>query len=174
MNQVLLVDAADQPIGIADKLQAHLQGLLHRAFSVFILRHQNHTPELLLQQRQLSKYHAGGLWTNTCCSHPQPGEATIAAAERRLQEELGFTVPLIEIGIFTYRAEFPNAMIEHEVDHVLLGYLDDPSIIVQPNPEEIMAVRWVTLEKAQQECKENPDHYTPWFAQALSMITHHL
>lgn len=169
MTEVVLVNAQDQPIGTAEKLYAHQQGLLHRAFSVFILRKSATAVEFLLQQRHTQKYHGAGLWTNTCCSHPQPGEDTIAAGQRRLQEELGFTVSLREIGIFTYRAEFSNGLIENEVDHVLLGYFDE-ALTINPNPQEVMAYRWSSIPQAMQDYQVAPQHYTPWFAQALQIV----
>ena len=121
---VILVDQTDQEIGIAEKLAAHLENRCHRAFSIFIFRYLNHpeqSPELLLQQRAFDKYHSGGLWTNTCCSHPRPGEAVLAAGERRLQEEFGIPASLRALGWFHYIAKFDNGLTENEVDHVLLG-----------------------------------------------------
>lgn len=173
MTNVILVDQHDNPIGTAEKLAAHQQGLLHRAFSVFVLRNTANGTELLLQQRQANKYHAGGLWTNTCCSHPQPNESIQESSERRLQEELGFSVHLTEIGAFQYRAEFPNGLIEHEIDHVLIGTFDE-SLIINPNPEEVMNYRWISMKDAEQEAKENPNHFTPWFSQALQIVQTHL
>lgn len=169
MTEVILVDTSDQPIGQAEKLLAHQQGWLHRAFSVFVLRQQHHGIEILLQQRQQTKYHSGGLWTNTCCSHPRPGETTQDAAQQRLQEEFGFTVPLTEIGVFTYRAPFANGLIEHEVDHVFIGnFMDD--IQINPDPAEIMSYRWLTLTAAQHDFNQHPEFYTPWFGQALEFV----
>src|SRR3989338_4869056 len=117
---VILVDDHDQEIGYAEKLSAHKKNLLHRAFSVFIFRKQPRL-ELLLQQRALKKYHSAGLWTNTCCSHPRPGENIMQAAERRLYEELTIKTPLQDLGWFHYNAHFQNALSENEIDHVLLG-----------------------------------------------------
>jgi isopentenyl-diphosphate delta-isomerase type 1 len=171
-QQVILVDSNDQPIGTAEKILAHEQGWLHRAFSVFVLRKHNNQIEMLLQQRQTNKYHAGGLWTNTCCSHPQPGETVQQSAERRLQEELGFTLPLTEIGSFTYRAEFSNGLIEHEVDHVLIGEYKD-SLSIEPNPNEVMDYRWISLSQGEQEAKSHPELYTPWFLEALNIVSQH-
>lgn len=172
MDKVILVNANDQAIGVAEKLQAHQQGLLHRAFSVFVMRHHHQQLETLLQQRQISKYHGGGLWTNTCCSHPQPEETVLMAAERRLQEELGFSVQLSEVGVFTYRAEFSNGLVEHEIDHVLIGEFN-PAIRIIPNVDEVMATRWISIEDAAEEYQNNPNHYTPWFLQALNIIKKH-
>jgi len=163
--QVILVDAQDREIGIMEKLEAHQKALLHRAFSVFIF---NTKGQLLLQQRHLDKYHCGGLWTNTCCSHPQPGEATQAAAERRLKEELGFTVPLTHKGHFIYRAEFDNGLTEHELDHVLIGQTDlhNPPF----NREEIAEVKWVTISDLERDLENHPDRYTPWLKPALALL----
>src|ERR671938_198934 len=113
-TQVILVDEQDHQQGIADKLEAHAKGLLHRAFSIFIF---NSKGEMLLQQRATGKYHSSGLWTNACCSHPAPGEVTIIAANRRLQEEMGFATPLEKAFDFTYKASFENGLTEHEFDH---------------------------------------------------------
>ncbi len=163
-NAVILVDQHDHPIGQLEKLAAHQQGLLHRAFSIFIFNQQG---QLLLQQRHADKYHCGGLWTNTCCSHPQPGESVIQAAERRLQEELGFTVPLTHKGHFTYRAEFDNGLIEHELDHVLVGHseLKNPPF----NQEEIAALKWIDIAELKRELEQHPQRYTPWLKQALAL-----
>ena len=117
-EQVILVDQQDREIGVAEKLEAHRKGKLHRAFSVFLF---NAKDEMLLQQRAAEKYHSGGLWTNTCCSHPRPGEPTEAAARRRLREEMGISCNLNKAFDFIYRAEFDNGLIEHELDHVFIG-----------------------------------------------------
>lgn len=169
MTEVILVDAFDQPIGQAEKLLAHQQGLLHRAFSIFVLREQNQRLEILLQQREQTKYHSGGLWTNSCCSHPRPNEQTAIAASERLQEEFGFTVPLTEIGTFTYRAEFPNGLVEHEFDHVFVGEFDN-AITINPNPIEIMDYCWLSFAEALQDFNAHPEKYTPWFAEALEIV----
>ena len=129
MPDVILVDQADRPVGRMEKQEAHRKGLLHRAFSVFLLDGS----KLLIQRRALDKYHCGGLWSNTCCSHPAPGEPVLSAAERRLDEELGIkNARLRELDTFLYRAAFPNGLAEHELDHVLLGEYSGP---VQPDPK---------------------------------------
>ena len=131
MADVILVDENDTPIGICEKLEAHKKKLLHRAFSVFIFNDKN---ELLLQRRAISKYHSGGLWTNTVCSHPAPGEDTISAAHRRLVEEMGFDTEVKEVFTFSYKHEFDNGITENEFDHVIVGkYNNDPI----SNPEEV-------------------------------------
>src|SRR5580658_5302411 len=117
-EQVILVDIHDQEIGIGEKWMTHREAKLHRAFSVFIFRERNGNHEILLQQRNLEKYHSPGLWTNACCSHPKPGEDTHDAAVRRLHEELGFTTGLSKLFEFTYRSEFDNGLTEFEFDHV--------------------------------------------------------
>jgi isopentenyl-diphosphate delta-isomerase len=121
-EMIVLVDKNDNQIGLAEKMQAHEHGLLHRAFSVFIVRTNVNGYEILMQQRNSNKYHCGGLWTNTCCSHPRDQENIIQAAQRRLQEEMGLQIDLQEIGTFTYRAAFSNGLVEHEYDHVMLGF----------------------------------------------------
>src|ERR1700761_5488546 len=107
MDDVILVSKDDTVIGTMDKLTAHETGELHRAFSVFIF---NSKGELLLQQRSYDKYHSGGLWTNTCCSHPKPGEETLAAAHRRIKEEMGMECELINVFSFTYLAKLENGL----------------------------------------------------------------
>jgi isopentenyl-diphosphate delta-isomerase type 1 len=166
-EHVILVDENDNPIGTAEKLEAHRKNLRHRAFSIFIFRN---TPrlELLLQQRAAGKYHSANLWTNTCCSHPRPGEDILAAGQRRLKEEMGIETILKNVGCFHYIAHFENGLIENEMDHVLLGYLEQP--IFDVNPEEAQAYRWVTIEELNQELLANPLRFTPWLGQALGII----
>ena len=118
MEQVILVDENDVSFGFMEKMEAHEKAILHRALSVFIF---NTKGEMLLQQRSLRKYHSGGLWTNSCCSHPRPNEDTLTAASRRLKEEMGFTVPLKKIFDFVYKADFENGLSEYEFDHVFVG-----------------------------------------------------
>lgn len=164
---VILVDEQDHEIGHAEKIKAHQQNLLHRAFSVFIFNHE-HQPAVLLQQRALSKYHSPGLWTNTCCSHPRPRETIIAAGNRRLYEELGLSLTLTDLGWFKYQADFSNGLSEHEIDHVLIGRMDSTHLI-QPNPNEVHAIRWVSLSDLEKELVNNPQQFTPWFKQALQL-----
>jgi len=156
-EQVVLVDTQDRPIGRMEKMEAHRQGLLHRAFSVFILNSQG---ELMLQQRALDKYHSGGLWTNSCCSHPRPGEDVLNAGARRLSEEMGFETQLRKAFDFIYRADLDNDMIEHELDHVLVGYFDG---VPELNPTEAADYRWVSLPAVKAEIEKNPEDFTVWF-----------
>jgi isopentenyl-diphosphate Delta-isomerase len=164
LEEVILVDEYDTPVGVMEKMEAHRKALLHRAFSVFIF---NRKGEMLLQRRALSKYHSGGLWTNACCSHPRPEEDTRQAAGRRLSEELGFVVPLEKIFDFTYRSAFDNGLTEYEFDHVYVGYYDQD---VHPNPEEVSEYRWLSPEAVQAELAASPSAYTSWFHLAYPLV----
>ena len=170
-HSLILVDQLDQPIGSMDKLEAHQKGLLHRAFSIFIW---NKNKELLIHKRAKDKYHSANLWTNTCCSHPQPNETTINAANRRLQEEVGFNTILQHRFHFIYKTELENNLIEHELDHIFTGEYNGEFI---PNPDEIAETRWISLENLKKEIKLNPNHFTFWFKEIISnyenKITHH-
>jgi len=166
-QKVILVNENDEPIGTESKLKAHELGKLHRAFSVFVFYKNNDRLELLLQQRNPEKYHSGGLWTNTCCSHPRPNEDIISAANRRLKEEMGISVTLTQVGNFQYKAEFPNGLIEHEFDHVLIGFTDSKA--VDFNKTEVIAIHWMTIPDLITDLENNSEKYTPWFKQALDI-----
>ncbi|MEJ5960961.1 isopentenyl-diphosphate Delta-isomerase [Pedobacter immunditicola] len=155
-ERVILVNQDDQEMGTMEKQEAHVSGLLHRAFSIFIF---NSKGELLLQQRALDKYHSPGLWTNTCCSHPRPGEDTLAAANRRLQEEMGMQTELQYGFNFTYKANFGNHLIEHEFDHVFFGSSD---LLPLANPAEVAAFKYLSLAELEQDLIKNPEHYSAW------------
>lgn len=161
---VILVDEQDNELGVMDKMQAHITPVLHRAFSIFIFNNKN---EMLLQQRASGKYHSGGLWTNACCSHPQPGEDTGAAALRRLKEEMGFETPLEKAFSFVYQAAFDNGLTEYEYDHVFTGFYDGA---IQPDPEEVSHYRFLPMEEIKEMLKENPEQFTVWFRLAFSRI----
>ena len=139
------------------KLEAHEKGVLHRAFSVFIL---NQKGQLMLQRRALDKYHSPGLWTNTCCSHPRESESNIEAGVRRLKEEMGFTTPLKPMFSFIYKSKFDNGLTEHEFDHVLLGYYDKQPFI---NTIEVSEWKWMSLDKIILEIKNKQGDFTVWF-----------
>ena len=134
---------------------------MHRAFSIFVFNSKGQT---LIQQRALSKYHGGGLWANTCCSHPHEGEAVEAAAHRKLAQELGFDCPLTEIFSFIYKVDMNNGLWEHEFDHVLVGYYDGP---IAANPEEAMAVKWENPQTLLDDFKKTPEKYALWMREAL-------
>jgi isopentenyl-diphosphate delta-isomerase len=163
INQsLILVDNLDNPLGIMDKLEAHQKGLLHRAFSVFIW---NKNKELLIHKRAANKYHSANLWTNTCCSHPQPNEATMNAAKRRLQEEVGFSTDIQHRFHFIYKTELENNLIEHELDHVFIGEYNGD---FTPNPDEISETRWISIENLKKEIETKPDNFTYWFKEIIS------
>lgn len=156
-EQVILVNEKDEPLGLMEKMKAHEKGLLHRAFSVFVVDKQNN---LLLQQRALSKYHSGGLWTNTCCSHPRNGETALQAAHRRLKEEMGFDCELQHLLSFIYKAELDKGLTEHELDHVFIGTWQG---IPKINPEEVESYRWMHVDEVDRDIRLNPQYYTEWF-----------
>jgi isopentenyl-diphosphate delta-isomerase len=153
---LVLVDQLDREIGVGEKMAVHRSGQLHRAFSVFITNSQG---EILLQQRAWSKYHSGGLWTNTCCSHPRPGELVIEAAHRRLQEEMGFDCELTELFSFIYRVHLDGGLIEHEYDYVFWGKFDG---IPRVNPLEVVNWRWIDAKTLGEEINDRPDRFTYW------------
>ena len=158
-EQLILVDPQDQPCGTGGKLAVHQQGLLHRAFSIFVFDQQD---RLLLQRRADGKYHFARLWSNTCCGHPRPGEATLDAARRRLGEEFGFVTALEEFAQLIYEARDPSSgLTEHEYLHVFRGsYSGTPA----PNPEEIRAWRWLPLVRIDRLLQRRSQAFTPWFA----------
>ena len=157
MEQVILVDEKDNEIGIMEKQQAHLEGRLHRAVSVFVF---NSKAQLLLQQRHHTKYHSGSLWTNTCCSHPHPNEIPLHAANRRLFEEMGIKCSLTEAYSFVYKAHLDHGMTEHEFDHVFIGISDDTPV---PNPEEVAGWKYIDTDALALEIKTTPEIFTEWF-----------
>lgn len=163
-EMVVLVDERDREVGLAPKLDAHERALLHRAFSVFVL---NGRGELLLQRRADGKYHSGGLWTNTACGHPRPGEPVAAAARRRLREEMGFECALMSAGAFVYRAEVGGGLVEHELDHVFHGRHDAAP---HPDPAEVSEWLWILPLAALGEARAHPERFTPWFVQALERL----
>lgn len=169
-DEVVLVNEHDDEIGFMPKLEAHQKGSLHRAFSVFIF---NTKGELLLQQRALGKYHSEGLWSNTCCSHPLPNEATSSAAVRRLQEEMGLQASLQFLYSFLYKAELENGLTEHELDHVFWGISDHEPII---NTAEVSNFKYISVEDLAVDIKKNPSRYTEWlkicFEDVMRKIKH--
>ena len=154
VEKVILVDKNDKQVGLMPKLEAHKKGVLHRAFSIFIF---NSKYELLLQKRASSKYHSGGLWTNTCCSHPREGEDILDAANRRLDEEMGIKTSLRKVYDFIYKAELDNQLTEHEFDHVFYGVFDNDPIL---NKNEAEDFKWVDMEILNNDIIKNEDNYT--------------
>ena len=166
-EQVILVDGDDRAIGQMEKLAVHREGLLHRAFSVFVFDGDG---RLLLQRRASGKYHSPGLWSNTCCGHPRPGEETRAAARRRLVEEMGLRCELTYVHSFIYRAELGNGLWEHELDHVFVGTTrNEPS----PHPDEVAEWRAVPRAALEAELVNAPDAFTVWFPQCVHAAWDH-
>jgi isopentenyl-diphosphate Delta-isomerase len=166
-EQVILVNEQDEELGFMEKLEAHRKGALHRAFSIFIF---NREGRLLLQRRAESKYHSGGLWTNTCCGHPRPGESGHTAAKRRLLEEMGITCELRSQFNFTYKADVGGGLIEHEVDHVYFGSYDG---LVAPDPEEASEARWMRVNDLADDLDVSPERYTTWLNVCWPRIQEH-
>lgn len=162
---VILVDEQDRELGLADKLDAHLRGVLHRAVSVFAL---DATGALLLQRRAAGKYHSGGLWSNTACTHPRVGESPTDAARRCVREEMGVEcATLTPAFTFIYRAQVSPTLVEHEFDHVFVArVVDRPS----PNPEEVEAWRATPVSLVLEEVKADAARFSAWFPLALARL----
>lgn len=172
-EQVILVDENDIAIGTSEKLAAHIQGKLHRAFSVFVLRRNEDNIEVLLQQRSGIKYHSANLWSNTCCGHPRAGEDIIEAAQRRLGEEMGLYAVLKEIGKFHYAAKLTDVnLIENELDHVLVGFCDYEEF--QVNPDEVHDYYWTDILALRVDIQQTPQKYSIWLVQALDLLLQYL
>lgn len=167
-NNVILVDTNDNVIGEMEKLEAHRKALLHRAISVFIT---NSKGEWLLQQRALGKYHSNGLWTNTCCSHPYPGETSIDAANRRLMEEMGMKASLQQVFSFIYKEELDNHLTEHELDHVFIGVSHEKP---EANNEEVLNWKYVEFDELKRNVTNNPEKYTVWFKKIFERVEKHI
>jgi len=164
-EKVILVDSNDVDIGLMEKMQAHEQAQLHRAFSVFLLNDNN---EVLLQQRALSKYHCAGMWTNTCCSHPREGETLQKAVDRRLLEEMGISCKTDWSYSFIYKADVGNGLVEHELDHVFLGRFNEQP---QPNTEEVADWKYMSVDELKADMADDPEKYTPWFKIIFNEVT---
>lgn len=157
MEEVIVVDQFDNEVGTMEKMEAHQKGVLHRAFSVLLF---NSAGEILLQKRSVEKYHSGGMWTNTCCSHPLPGEEVEAAARRRLREEMGVDLQPTFSYSFVYKVELDGGLIEHELDHVFFGSFDGTPEI---NVNEVSEWKYVSLSDLKSDMLKHPDDYTHWF-----------
>ena len=167
IEKVILVDINDREIGTEEKLLAHQKGLLHRAFSAFVVRPDG---RMLLQRRAMVKYHSPGLWSNACCSHPRPGETVLDGANRRMMEEMGITVNLKREFAFTYRVPLSGELVEYEYDHVLIGQSES---VPSPAQDEVAEWRWVSSERIQQELLQTPEAFTAWFRIVLSRVLDH-
>ena len=164
MTEVILVNQHDEQTGTMEKMEAHRKGILHRAFSIFIF---NNKGEMLLQQRASDKYHNGDLWTNACCSHPNPGEEISTAAIRRLDEEMGFTTSLEKVFDFTYHATFDNGLTEHEFDHVFVGTYDGE---IKINKGEVKDFCYRAMDEIKSSMQSHPQKFTAWFKIAFPKI----
>ena len=163
-NLIALVDENDLVTGYEDKLDVHRKGLLHRAFSVFVLNDKN---EIMLQQRAFQKYHSGGLWTNTCCSHMVLGEKFDTTIHRRLEEEMGFDCLLERVHSFRYNTLFSNGLIENELDHVYLGRFNG---VPNLNPSEVCDWKWLNIDAIANDLEQNENMYTYWFKIAFQHL----
>lgn len=163
-EEVILVNELDQELGYMEKLKAHQEGLLHRAFSVFIF---NSNGDALIQKRASTKYHSASLWSNTCCSHPRKGESTKDAAIRRLREEVGLEAELQYTHHIIYKVEFDNDLFEHELDHVFIGFTDQLPIL---NPTEAEDFKYVNPKECLASLEAHPEHYSFWFRKLFAQV----
>jgi len=157
MEQVVLVNDHDEETGVMEKMEAHRTGSLHRAFSVLLF---NSRGEMLLQKRAQTKYHSSGLWTNTCCSHPRPGESLEEATRRKLRQEMGIEANPRFAFKFQYKAPLDNQLIEYEIDHVFIGQFDGEPVL---NEHEAEDWKFVDLHSLKQQIHTEPQQFTPWF-----------
>jgi len=162
--KVILVDKNNKKIGVEEKIKAHKEGKLHRAFSIFIF---NSKEELLLQKRAKTKYHSKGLWSNTCCGHPKPNETYHQAIHRRLKEEMGFDCKLKKLFCFRYNLSLKGGLIENEYNCVFIGKFDREP---KPNSGEVMDYKWISIKELKQDIIKNPDKYTAWLKKILKKI----
>jgi isopentenyl-diphosphate delta-isomerase len=167
-HHVILVDQFDQEIGTCEKIEAHMKGLLHRAFSIFII---NDEGKMLLQKRSDIKYHSAGLWTNACCSHPEPKQSILDAAAVRLPMEMGFECDMQVVDFLLYKHSFKNGLIEHEYDHIFLGFYSGKVI---PNPLEVSEYKWSSIEDIELALMTHEERFTFWFKHALPKLKFHL
>ena len=166
-EEVILVDENVVAIGRMAKMEAHIPCKLHRAFSIFIF---SSAGELLLQQRALDKYHSAGKWTNTCCSHPRPGELTADAAKRRLKEEMDMECTMSPVFSFSYMAEVENGLLENEYDHVYFGISDN---LPHPNPLEVAGFKYINMEELQHDLSNHHELYTAWLKICFTQVMEH-
>jgi isopentenyl-diphosphate Delta-isomerase len=163
-EQVVLVDDSDCAIGLMEKLEAHRRGALHRAVSVWITDSQG---RVLLQQRSPFKYHSPNLWANACCGHPKEGESSYDAAVRRLHEELGIQCTLHEHSSFIYRADVGQGLIEHEFDHLFLGFYEGSFSL---NAQEAAAIRWIDGDVLRQALSQGKEGFVAWLPYIYAQV----
>lgn len=168
MEQVILVDEKDNELGTMEKIEAHRKSMLHRAISVFII---NKKGKWLLQRRAINKYHSGGLWANTCCTHPQPGETSIEAANRRLEEEMGMNAELKEIFQFEYKDVLDNELTEHELDHVFVGITEEKPNL---NTTEVAEWKYISYKEIITNINKHPEKFTVWFRRIVEKVNKHI
>lgn len=161
---VILVNKDNKKIGVEEKMKAHKEGKLHRAFSIFVFDSKG---ELLIQKRAKTKYHSGGLWSNTVCGHPRPNENYTKAIHRRLKEEMGFDCKLEKLFCFIYNTGFVNGLIENEYDCVFVGKFDEKP---NPNPKEVSDYKWITLKDLNKDIRKNTNKYTVWLKIVLNKL----
>jgi len=174
-EMLILVNSLDEEIGYGEKEEVHIKGELHRAFSLFI--YNKYDQKLLLQKRAKDKYHSGGLWTNSCCSHPRKGESLKESIKRRTHEELGIMneesvidwSKLREIGVFQYCYKFETCY-ENEIDHVFFLSVDNADIKLNPDIDEIEMVKWTTIQELTGWLEQIPYEFTVWFAEAFRLL----
>jgi len=171
-HALICVDIFDQPLGSCSKENAHKKGLLHRAFSIFLVDRRQQ--RMLIQQRAAGKYHSGGLWTNTCCSHPRMGEETATAARRRLLEETGIQCSIHELAPFVYRQTYENGIIEYEYDHVFWGDYQGQEQDWQIDSAEIQAMHWIPWDRLALSLQQEPQRYSAWFLIAAPQVLQYL
>jgi isopentenyl-diphosphate delta-isomerase len=154
--EIIVINESDRVIGYRSKREVHELGLLHRAFSVFII---NEARRVLLQRRARRKYHSGGKWANSCCGHPFPREKIDVAARRRVREELGIDIPLRRAFTSRYRAVLDNGLVENELVVVYFGFQTGE---LQPNSDEVEETRYVHFEELVELVRRGSDQYAVW------------
>lgn len=176
MVELILVDEQDNIVGTAEKMLVHQSGMLHRAFSIFVFRKKDNNIQLLLQKRQINKYHSGGLWTNSCCGHPGLNQEIISSAGSRLQEELGINIKLYYLDRFIYNEKIKNnnynTLIEHELDHVFVGIYQEDDVMFDHN--EVDEIKWIDINTFELELLNFPENFTVWVGLAWDIVKKNL
>lgn len=173
MKTVIRTDVDGKDLGEVEIIEAHTgEGTLHKAFSAFVFSPD--FQQLLIQQRADAKMLFARYWANTCCSHPTATEELTVTAERRLQEECGFTCELTPTDSFVYKAKDPTGSgIEHERDTVLVGNTPKDTVLT-PDPNEIAELKWMEIQALLNDIQDEPQKYAPWFKPALDIALSHI